>query len=119
MQFGNPVKRIPDGEANGASEDRHKLTFYDAYASERFPNRSRQHNEGARLWFWRVVSMLPFDLDRVRKNVEEATTIDLLERATVFREGMELEALELIETELRRRGISFKEQAEFCACPGE
>jgi hypothetical protein len=59
--------------------------------------------------------MLPFDLDLVRKNVEEATTTDLLERATVFREGMELEALELIETELRRRGISFKEQAEFDA----
>jgi len=59
--------------------------------------------------------MLRFDWDRVRENVEEATTIDLLQRATVFREGMELEALELIETELRRRGISFKEQAEFGA----
>ena len=61
---------------------------------------------------WRR-SMLPFDLDQVRKNVEEAEISDLLERATVFRAGMEPEALELIETELRRRGISFKEQAEF------
>jgi hypothetical protein len=45
------------------------------------------------------------DLDKVRANVRAATTEDLLDRATVYRAGMEPEALDLIERELRERGI--------------
>jgi hypothetical protein len=52
-----------------------------------------------------------FDLERVRRNVQQAATEDLLDRITVYRAGMEPEALELIETELDRRGISAEEIA--------
>jgi hypothetical protein len=45
-----------------------------------------------------------FNLDRVRTNVRQATTEDLLDRITVYRGGMEPEALELIAEELRDRG---------------
>jgi hypothetical protein len=51
------------------------------------------------------------DLDRVRQNVQQATTEDLLDRATVYREGMEPEALDIIEAELRRRGVRAAEMA--------
>jgi hypothetical protein len=44
--------------------------------------------------------------DLVRANVRQAATEDLLDRATVYREGMEEEALDIIEQELRGRGIS-------------
>jgi hypothetical protein len=47
-----------------------------------------------------------FDLDRVRTEVHEAATEDLLDRITVFRRGLEPEAVELIEDELWSRGIS-------------
>jgi hypothetical protein len=57
--------------------------------------------------------MFELDLNRVRANVAKATTDDLLERATVYRDGMEPAALDLIETELRRRGVSYAEQAAF------
>jgi hypothetical protein len=50
--------------------------------------------------------MLEFDAERVRANVSAATTEDLLDRATVYREGMEPEALDIIEAELRRRGVT-------------
>jgi hypothetical protein len=50
--------------------------------------------------------MLPFDAERVEKNAREATTQDLLDRMTVFRDGMEPEALRIIEAELRHRGVS-------------
>jgi hypothetical protein len=46
------------------------------------------------------------DLERVRANVRQAATEDLLDRATVYREGMEVEALDIIEEELRARGVS-------------
>jgi hypothetical protein len=46
-----------------------------------------------------------FDLDRVRDNAAKAMTDDLLDRVTVYRSGMEPEALEVIETELARRGV--------------
>jgi hypothetical protein len=46
------------------------------------------------------------DLERVRANVRSATTQDLLDRATVFREDMEPEALEIIGAELGRRGVT-------------
>ena len=48
---------------------------------------------------------MDLDLERVRRNVERAETEDLLDRVTVYRDGMEPEALRLIEDELRRRGI--------------
>jgi hypothetical protein len=47
-----------------------------------------------------------FNLDRVRKNVEAANTEDLLDRATVYRDGLEPEALPVILEELRARGVS-------------
>jgi hypothetical protein len=48
---------------------------------------------------------MPFDPQRVRANVKAASTEDLLDRATIFREGMEADALPIIEEELRARGV--------------
>ncbi len=48
-------------------------------------------------------------LDRVRSNVEKATTEDLLDRATVYRNEMEDEALVLIDAELEFRNVSSEE----------
>lgn len=48
---------------------------------------------------------MSFDAGRVRINVRQAETEDLLDRITVYREGMEPEAVEIVETELRSRGI--------------
>jgi hypothetical protein len=53
--------------------------------------------------------MLPFDAERVAKNAHEATTEDLLNRITLYRHGMEPDALGIIETELRERGIGGRE----------
>jgi hypothetical protein len=53
-----------------------------------------------------------YDLERVRKNVQQASTEDLLDRATVYRAGMEPTALELIEEELKTRGIGSAEIEE-------
>src|ERR1700682_6494336 len=61
----------------------------------------------------RGIFMFELDINRVRSNVAKATTADLLERATVYREEMEPAALDIIETELRRRGGSYQEQAAF------
>ncbi len=47
-----------------------------------------------------------FDTQKVWLNVRKATTDDLLDRATVYRAGMEPEALDIIEAELRDRGIA-------------
>src|SRR5262249_54896018 len=41
-----------------------------------------------------------------------ATTEDLLDRATIYREGMEPEALDMIERELRARGVGWDAIAE-------
>jgi hypothetical protein len=49
---------------------------------------------------------MKLDLDKVRANVRRATTEDLLDRATLFRDGMEPEALEIIDAELRSRGVT-------------
>lgn len=49
---------------------------------------------------------MELNLDRVRRNVEQATTVDLLDRVTVYRAGMEPIALEMIEAELHRRGVT-------------
>ena len=48
---------------------------------------------------------MQFDPERVRRNVRQATTEDLLDRVTVYRNGMEPAALEIIEGELQDRGI--------------
>jgi hypothetical protein len=50
--------------------------------------------------------------ERIRANIRAADTEDLLDRATVYREGMEAEALELIERELHQRGIDSAAIAE-------
>ena len=46
-----------------------------------------------------------FDPERVLSNVRRATTEDLLDRITVYRAGMEPEALDMIERELYSRGV--------------
>jgi hypothetical protein len=45
------------------------------------------------------------NIEKIRAKVRSAATEDLLDRATVWRFGMEPEALDLVEAELRRRGI--------------
>jgi hypothetical protein len=50
--------------------------------------------------------MFDFDADKVRNNARQSTTEDLLDRVTVYRDGMEPEAVEIIEEELERRGVA-------------
>lgn len=50
--------------------------------------------------------MLDFDGERVRANAQKAETEDLLDRVTVYRDGVEPEAVEIIEDELHRRGVN-------------
>lgn len=50
--------------------------------------------------------MFPFDPARVQANVRQASTEDLLDRLTVYRAGMEPQAVEVITEELRSRGVS-------------
>jgi hypothetical protein len=52
---------------------------------------------------------MEMNLERVRANVKAASTEDLLDRATVFRAGMEPEALEIIDEELYQRGVTASE----------
>jgi hypothetical protein len=52
------------------------------------------------------------DLERVRSNVQAATTEDLLDRVTVYRAGMEPEALQIVEEELVSRSVSAAEIAD-------
>jgi hypothetical protein len=56
--------------------------------------------------------MLELERERVRANVQAASTEDLLDRATVFRAGMEPEALLIIDEELHRRGVTAAEIAD-------
>lgn len=46
------------------------------------------------------------DPERVLANARESTTEDLLDRVTVYRAGMEPEALAILEAELRDRGVT-------------
>jgi hypothetical protein len=48
---------------------------------------------------------MKLDLQKVSEDAARAATEDLLDRITVFRAGMEPDALELIEAELRHRGV--------------
>ena len=57
------------------------------------------------------------DPKRILLNVRNATTEDLLDRATAYRAGMTPEALEMIEAELKDRGVGHGEietHAERC-----
>ncbi len=49
---------------------------------------------------------MQYDGDKVRENAHKAEMEDLLDRVTVYREGMEPDALYVIEDELRRRGVT-------------
>jgi hypothetical protein len=53
--------------------------------------------------------VLEFDPERVRQNVRQAATEDLLDRITVYAAGMESQALDIIERELRSRGVNREE----------
>jgi hypothetical protein len=46
-----------------------------------------------------------FDAETVRDNACHSTTADLLERVTVYRSGMQPEALKIVEDELLNRGV--------------
>jgi hypothetical protein len=48
---------------------------------------------------------MELNLDRVRSNVQKSSTEDLLDRITVYRDGMEAEAIAIIEEELLSRGL--------------
>ncbi len=53
-------------------------------------------------------------------NIHKADTDDLIDRVTVYRAGMDAEAIELIEDELRRRGVKEQEiQSYWDECRGE
>ncbi|MCU0704943.1 MAG: hypothetical protein MUF18_13280 [Fimbriiglobus sp.] len=55
---------------------------------------------------------MTFDLKSVAEFVRKAETEDLLDRVTVYREAMEPAAVDLMENELWRRGLSPQEVAE-------
>jgi len=55
---------------------------------------------------------MQFDLKRVAEFIRKAETEELLDRVTVYREGMEPAALDLMEGELDRRGVSRAEIAD-------
>src|SRR5438876_11942085 len=50
--------------------------------------------------------MMEFNLKRVAEFIRKAETEELLDRVTIYREGMEPAALDLMEMELDRRGVS-------------
>lgn len=54
---------------------------------------------------------MDFDLKRVAEFIRGADTEELLDRVTVYREGMEPAALDLMEGELDQRGITREEIA--------
>jgi len=49
------------------------------------------------------------NLEQVRRNIEAATTEDLLDRATIYRDEMEPEALALIDRALEDRGVRWED----------
>ncbi len=49
---------------------------------------------------------MEWDPEKVAANIRQADTDDLLDRATAYRQGIEPEALALIDEELRRRGVA-------------
>lgn len=78
--------------------------------AKKFPI-SRPGKEEIMLW----------DDQRFLVNIREAETDDLLDRVTAYRKGMEPEAIDMIEDELHRRGVSAAEiatHAEICRRDG-
>lgn len=55
------------------------------------------------------------DLEKVRSNAQAASTEDLLDRVTVYRAGMEPQAVEVIEAELRQRGVPVEAIEQYAA----
>ena len=55
---------------------------------------------------------MELDLRAVAANIRRAETEELLDRVTVYRAGMEPAALDLIEGELSRRGVSPEDVAD-------
>jgi len=62
---------------------------------------------------------MEFNLERVRSNVRNASTEDLLDRVTIFRGDMEPAALEIIDRELMDRGITSDQVRQHVAARGE
>jgi hypothetical protein len=61
--------------------------------------------------------MMEFDPEKCRAAARQAETDDLLDQVTAYRRGLEPEAIELIEQELRRRGVTqaaIADRAEEC-----
>jgi hypothetical protein len=56
--------------------------------------------------------MIGFDLKAVARYIRQAETEELLDRVTVYRGGMEPAALDLMEGELDRRGVTRDQIAE-------
>src|SRR5947208_2999012 len=50
--------------------------------------------------------VLLWDEQKVLANIRQANTDDLLDRITVYRQGMEPDALDMIQDELRSRGVT-------------
>ncbi len=55
---------------------------------------------------------MDFDLKRVAEYIRGADSEDLLDRVTIYRDGMEPAALDLMEMELDRRGVTRDDIAE-------
>jgi hypothetical protein len=58
---------------------------------------------------------MTFDLKPVAEFIRSADTEDLLDRVTVFRDAMEPAAVDLMENELWRRGVTPEQVAEHAA----
>jgi hypothetical protein len=60
----------------------------------------------------KVPSMLEFDPAKLAATLQAADTADLLDRVTAYRPLMEPHAIEVIEAELRRRGVGAAQIAD-------
>src|SRR5262245_65219252 len=58
---------------------------------------------------------LDFDAQVVLANIRQAETDDLLDRVTAYRSSKEPEAVEMIEQELRDRGVTDERIADYAA----
>jgi hypothetical protein len=56
--------------------------------------------------------VMQFNIKRVAEYVRKADSEDLLDRVTIYRDGMEPAALDLMEMELDRRGVTRDDIAE-------
>jgi hypothetical protein len=62
---------------------------------------------------------MSLDLKKVAAFIRTASTEDLMDRVTVYREGMEPAAVDLMENELWRRGLTPEEVADHAATRGQ